>query len=229
MPLFEIDIDHRRDKPRELRGIVRECRCWRRAVVVERAYRVHHATEVGGHFVRENRQPHGRRIRGIRKRRDLRDQVRLVIRVNVLQRESFAPHHDNVETSIGEHFDVRDFGNAPRASRWQRLLGDPRNSAHDSETAIRVTHVSQQLPIARFKEMQRDRNAREQDQADWKEREARGGHRNRNLWCAPELSGTMRSALRRGDVRQARRNPWPAATGSQAPCRAARSPTWRER
>ena len=49
-----------------------------------------------------------------------------------------------------------DWSFAGRPLLDSRPLGDPRNSAHDSKPAIRLTHVSEQLPIARFKEMQRD-------------------------------------------------------------------------
>jgi hypothetical protein len=167
----EFEIDHRADGPRELRRIFREL--GRRAgVVVECVHGAHDALEVGRDFVGGDGECDGWCVGHVRYRDHVGHVVGRIVLDKLLEREPFAPHHDDVAPTVGKQVHFGDFGDAADAARRQCALGDTWHAAQNPKARVAVPHVCEHLPVPRLEEMQRDRRSREQHHAQRKDRES---------------------------------------------------------
>ena len=79
--------------------------------------------------------------------------------------EAFAARHDDVGAAVGHHFHVSDLGHAAHAAHRQVAFGDTWYGGNDAETPVARAHIGQQLPIARFEEVQRQQGTGKQHDA----------------------------------------------------------------
>jgi hypothetical protein len=102
--------------------------------------------------------------------------VRRLVRYECLEREPFASDHENVGAPAGEYLHIGDLGDAPDPPRRQLPFRHSGHTSEDAEAAGAGAHVGEQLPVARLEEVQWQRRARKEHDAEGEDRKRLAGH-----------------------------------------------------
>ena len=123
------------------------------------------------HVVGREHQRHACCIGGIRQGLHFGHVVRRLILQQLREHETFATGDDDVRAPVRVHADMGDLSDTSGAPSRKLCLRNTGDSADHAKATVPIPHVGQHLPVARFEEMERYRDARKEHHAEREQRD----------------------------------------------------------